>query len=92
MKQVLAVMCVAILVLFTVGCKKSEEIRAPEKNQRLERIQSIANKVIGNIEYIKNPRTGLCFTYHWGGIASGGPALATVPCDSVPPELLTVTK
>lgn len=36
-----------------------------------------------SIAYLKDNRTGLCFAYYWGGMASGGPAIATVPCDKV---------
>ncbi|MFH1325842.1 MAG: hypothetical protein ABIH48_00025 [Candidatus Falkowbacteria bacterium] len=91
MKQIV-VICFALALLVATGCDKAEEVRAREESQQLERIQQNANEVVGNIQYIKDSRTGLCFAYCWVGMANGGPALATVPCDSVPPELLTVAK
>lgn len=39
--------------------------------------------------YVKDPRTGLCFLYgETTGESSGGPAIANVPCDAVPKEIL----
>jgi len=92
MKQTLAVMCIVALALFAIGCEEPEEARAREEVERAQWLQSNANKVIGDIQYIKDPRTGLCFAYYWGDTNFGGPALATVPCEAVPPELLTVAK
>jgi hypothetical protein len=45
---------------------------------------------IASIRYLKDSRTNDCFAYYWGGLANGGPALAAVPCESIPPDLLTV--
>lgn len=50
------------------------------------------NEVIWNIRYVKDTRTSLCFAYRWGGINCGGPSLATVPCESIPPQLLTLLR
>lgn len=64
-----------------------------------------AEEVINSIQYVKDSRTGLCFAYYWGNVSHDGPkiywgnvsgphnlALTTVPCDAIPPELLTVVK
>lgn len=90
MKQILAVICVVVLAFFATGCEKSEVLHAQEENQRAQRLQADANKVVVEIQYIKDPRTGLCFAYMSG--LSGGMALATVPCEAIPPQLLTVAK
>jgi hypothetical protein len=81
-----------VLALFVAGCENSEVVRTREEDQRVQRLQSDANKVVGMIQYIKDLRTGLCFAYFWGGVDNGGPALATVPCEAIPPKLLTVAK
>ena len=91
MRQILAV-CVVVLALFAAGCEKSQEVRAQEENQRVQRLQANANEVVGSIQYIKDTRTGLYFAYYWGGAGNGGPALATVPCEAIPPQLLVIAK
>lgn len=59
--------------------------------ERKKELQDTANDVVGSIQYIKDPRTGLCFAYFWGGNGLyGGPALATVPCEAIPTQLLTI--
>ncbi len=85
MRHILTV-CV-VLALFTIGCEKSEAVRAQEWNQRM---QVIVNDVVSRIQYIKDTRTGQCFAYYWGGLGDGGPALATVPCEAIPSQLLTI--
>ena len=96
MRQILAVciMVVVVLALFAAGCEKAETVSAQEKNQRVQRLQADANEVVGSIQYIKDARTGLCFAYYWywGGAGNSGPALATVPCEAIPPQLLVVAK
>lgn len=92
MKQILVMMFVAVLAFLTTGCEKQGAAKAREEAQRMQRLQENANEVVVNIQYIKDPRTGLCFAYYWGGAANGGPALATVPCEAIPPHLLTVAK
>lgn len=48
-----------------------------------------AKTVISNLVYIKDVRTGICFAYAWEGQGNGGPALTSVQCDKIPPNLLT---
>ena len=51
-----------------------------------------ANEVVAALVYIKDPRTNLCFASYWGGDNNeGGPALAAVPCESIPAALLTTS-
>ena len=50
--------------------------------------QGLADEVVNKMFYIKDPRTSLCYAYYWGGLANGGPALATVPESSIPTNLL----
>lgn len=80
MKQILAVTGVAVLAFLATGCDK--------ETQHAQRLQTNANDVVDNIQYVKDTRTGLCFTYYWGS----GLALATVPCEAIPSHLLTVAK
>jgi len=66
-----------------------------EVEHRQKQAQMLATEVIDIITYIKDSRTGICFAYLWktewvGGTYRGGPALACIPCESVPPELLTI--
>jgi hypothetical protein len=37
--------------------------------------------ILDTLTYLKDERTGLCFSYHWGGGADGGPALSRISCD-----------
>jgi len=67
--------------------KAAEERKAKEDNH-----QATANRVVSGILYIKDPRSGLCFAYYWGGQMNGGPALAAVPENAIPPELLLTAK
>ncbi len=96
MKQILVAVCIGILILFSTGCKRAEEVRAKvraqEENRREQILQANANEVVSDIQYIKDMRTGLCFAYYWGGMPEGGPALTTVPCEAIPPQLLKVAK
>ena len=51
--------------------------------------RKFANNIVGRISYVRDPRgTDLCYAFLWMGAASGGPALASISCRSVPPELL----
>lgn len=45
--------------------------------------RSSGDAIAESIAYIRDKRTGLCFAYMWGGMANGGPALASVDCASV---------
>lgn len=76
MRQVLLAICIVIFALFTVGRgNKSKQERT--------------NEIVSNFQYIKDPRTNLCFIHYWGGSDNqGGPALTLVPHDPIPVELL----
>ena len=49
-------------------------------NKVLDR--EFVNNTVSNLEYFKDPRTGICFAYFSGG------SIATVPCENIPPNLL----
>ncbi|TAL20478.1 hypothetical protein EPN90_00825 [Patescibacteria group bacterium] len=69
--------------------KKPEVVRASAVDEQVQRAEHL-RYTVGRIEYIKDARTNVCFAYLWGGGESGGPALATVSCEAIPPEMLTL--
>ncbi len=81
--KLITVLSATLIAAAAIGCDLSEDANAG---------QSIANRVVTGLQYIKDPRTGVCFAYYWGGAANGVPALATVPCDNIPPGLLNVAR
>ncbi|MCK5060055.1 MAG: hypothetical protein KAR00_02850 [Candidatus Pacebacteria bacterium] len=92
MKKIYVVICVALLIFFVIGCEERPElVHEREERQRARNIK-YGIFVIKTVEYIKDPRTNICFAYSWGGQYNGGQALSTVPCEAIPPELLTVAK
>ena len=98
MKRVPAMLCVAILALLVTGCQVPENIlaqrRAQEAAKQVQETKYWANRAVDSIQYMKDPRTSLCFAYRWGTNSHDGPslALATVPCEAIPPELLVPTE
>lgn len=91
MRSILSLICGAVLVI-TTGCERPEEELARKQSERAELQRNSARGVVGGIQYIKDARTGLCFAYYWGGGLNGGPALATVPCEAIPTNILTVVE
>ncbi len=74
------------ILLALVGC--ADEL-TPQQVRGLT--QAKANEVVAKTIYIRDPRVpNTCFAYHWGGAANGGPALAAIDCDKIPPDLLFV--
>ncbi len=59
---------------------------------REEQCQSIVDYFVNEMIYVKDPRTGICYAYFWGGGGRGGPAIACVPEEKIPPNLLYVGK
>ena len=49
-------------------------------------------EIVGQMHYIKDPRTDLCFVYVLPGGDYGGLAIAEVPCEAIRPNLLMVAK
>lgn len=93
MKKIIAVTVVAVIAMLATGCKKFQEYqKAQAKAELALLLQQTASDVASAIVYIKDERTGLCFAYYWGGGVHGGPALATVPCEAIPTNLLTIAK
>jgi hypothetical protein len=83
MRKFLLVLCL-LAVVVPVACSKgpSPEEKARQQNQEL------VNSVVRNILYVEDSRTGIVFAYLWMGGGHGGPALAAVPRESVPRELI----
>ncbi len=87
---VLAVLASATMtvVLFSISATRDipteAEREATASAARVQRILTLVNETT----YVKDARTGFCFGYVWSGAANGGPAIAHVPCDEVPPNLL----
>ena len=88
-----SVVCVGALVfvIFMVGCEFRKPTNAELKNSdRFKKEEAVG--VANLIQYIKDKRTDppTCFAYYWGsrGFYDGGPALATVACATIPPNLL----
>ncbi len=74
--------CLAVAIAI-IGCgeKPSPAEQEALARQSIERTQE---RVAENIQYIRDPRTGLCFAYYWEGRGyQGGPALAVVSCSAV---------
>jgi predicted membrane protein len=75
--------------------KKTEVPKEEERRVQLSQVrvnvgsQEEVNRAVGDIKYIRDPRTNLCFAHY---SLFSGDVLATVPCGAIPPELLTVAK
>ncbi len=80
-----------ITVCALVGCGWEEDA---QEQKRARQEWELANgiKIVRGIQYIKDPRTNLCFASNWGGMANGGPVLATVPCEAIPSEILRLAQ
>lgn len=88
------------------GCSQSASSGTPlTPQQRYEQEQiawkqrqgKVADQVAERMLYFRDLRTGLCFVYFWenrqrqASYDQGGPALAQVPCGSVPADMLVTT-
>jgi len=79
MNRRFSIMLLLGLGLTSCSCDDQSEVaNAPAEVAALPR-------VLQEIRYIKDPRTGICFAYRWGLPIFDGPslALATVPCEAV---------
>ncbi len=75
-------LCLAVAIAI-IGCG---ERSSPAEQEALARqsMEQIQKRVAENIQYIRDPRTGLCFAYYWESRGDqGGPALSIVPCNAV---------
>lgn len=83
--------CLIWYLRITAPTDKEIAQKAHQKAQKEagQHLQYTANSTINKIQYIKDPRTNICFALYWN---AGSPALATVSCDSIPPELLSVAE
>lgn len=84
---------IIVLIITTQQKKTPEQILAREVEERAQ-LQADADKVLSEIRYMKDSRTGLCFAYRWGRISHDGPSLtlAPVPCECISADLITVAK
>ena len=77
------VFAVTVALSLFVGCgEKTQEQR------RTEFIQEEVREVKNYLAYFKDEQTGICFAVSGFDSVYSGPALATVPCEKVPEELL----
>ncbi len=70
----LVIVVAGLSVIMSCKCASSGE----EAQRRIK-------NVVDSIQYVKDTRTGFCFAY-W----EDGKALATVPCEAIPSQLLTM--
>ena len=94
MKTLLTALIAFMVLTGTVGCFKSEaEYRDEIAQQKEEAYQARVDYAKGMIKaklvYVKDPHTGVCYSYFWDGDYHGGPAFTYVPCDLIPPEYLS---
>lgn len=85
-KQVSRMMGV-VFALFLAGCDSPERQAELARREQAEWRQQLADTIIRDTLYIKDPRTGDCFRYV---SAMRGPGVSGVACSSVPPNLLIV--
>lgn len=92
MKKFLAAL-VACVALGAVGCETATATATTEQapaNRTWWRYYSggLSDSVVSEPQYLRHDATGLCFAIVWGGGFNGGPAMAHVPCEAIPAELL----
>ena len=86
MRKVLLIIALGLVIGLSIGLTSCEEQQPPPRQK--------GTKVMQDILYFKDARTGLCFAYYWeerhagGQCATGGPAITLVPCDAIPAALL----
>ena len=74
---------IILLALGLLACEaRSTGVEVSEGNNLIT-YESLSNRHVAQIVFAKEPKTGLCFAYMWGGGWRGGPALANVPCESL---------
>ncbi len=82
--------------MFLTGCQKLKKLeengKAQQAYQRQQEMKLSLARIASNIQYMKDKRTGLCFAYLWSshGTCGGSQTMATVPCEAIPLDLLTV--
>lgn len=77
-----------IIVAALVSTTMSQKAAEKQKSETAE--EAWAKRFIERLTYIKDTRTDICYACLWADGNNGGPALTTIPCDSIPPELLVV--
>ncbi|MEN9341880.1 MAG: hypothetical protein RIQ54_136 [Candidatus Parcubacteria bacterium] len=91
---VIVILTGTLVVLGVLSSPYFKHIRESQIQERKraekEYIQYEADRVVNNIRYIQDPQTGICYAYYFdinSRIASN--SLTVVPCEKIPPELLT---
>jgi hypothetical protein len=86
---VLVILAGGLFVVNAVNNFPTKEQRNALKVQREASVaQANCDRVVAEIRYYKDPRTGFCFAYYWGGAGNGGPALSLVPEEKIPAGML----
>jgi len=67
-----------VLALLLAGCESREIVEQRRADQQMR----YARELMRGLTYVRYD--GFCFATTWGGAGNGGPAMARVPCDSVP--------
>lgn len=84
------VVFVAVFTLW-LGCKQLPKEEECVRKENILR-QQTADRFNGEVVYMKDARTNLCFAFYRSGRNFAGPTFVTVPCDAIPLELLTVAR
>ena len=58
------------------------EVQTQQEKQEKIRLESITANM-ESLDYWIDTATGICYARLWAGMASGGPALAAVPCEKL---------
>ena len=80
-----------IVVVFCIIAGGYKLVQVANDRETIEfKDAKLADDIVSRIKYIKDSRTNICFAYMWKGYADGGPALATVPEELIPKDLLII--
>ena len=71
----------AAALIYSGSRNDSKEVDAVPAN--VKALSTEAIKLKNSMVFFKHDETGQCFAYAWGGMANGGPALASISCQVV---------
>lgn len=71
------------LALLLVACEPEPAPKPPTTPLDRRSAWPSLEQLVDNIQFIREPRSGLCFAVTWAGDFRGGPAMAGVNCDAV---------
>ena len=79
-----------LLQTTTVGAQAQEAQKQGPAGETKEERQRLANALVGNLRYVKDPRTQTCFAFY---LSRGGSwSLTMVPEEKIPKGLLVVAE